>query len=170
MLKIEKYKEEIEKFDSGRKDINCYLAQLSNTINPSYCNGVGCSTCLKNSLLELMNELPTYFKHWKKTAVDNKEKALEEYVDCLHFAVSLLNYYEKFDHKYYYHPEYDDCKNDSDTSLDEELEFVFKFAGSAISIESLFILGNQFGFTWNEIYNAYLKKNKINHERQDGGY
>lgn len=119
---------------------------------------------------ELMNELPTYFKHWKKTAVDNKEKALEEYVDCLHFAVSLLNYYEKFDHKYYYHPEYDDCKNDSDTSLDEELEFVFKFAGSAISIESLFILGNQFGFTWNEIYNAYLKKNKINHERQDGGY
>lgn len=119
---------------------------------------------------ELMNELPTYFKYWKKTAVDNKKKALEEYVDCLHFAVSLLNYYEKFDHKYYYHPEYDDCKNDSDTSLDEELEFVFKFAGSAISIESLFILGNQFGFTWNEIYNAYLKKNKINHERQTEGY
>lgn len=119
---------------------------------------------------ELMNELPTYFKYWKKTAVDNKEKALEEYVDCLHFAVSLLNYYEKFDHKYYYHPEYDDCKNDSDTSLDEELEFVFKFAGSAISIESLFILGNQFGFTWDEIYQAYLKKNQINHERQDGGY
>lgn len=119
---------------------------------------------------ELMNEMPTKFKHWKKTAVDNKEKALEEYVDCLHFAVSLLNYYEKFNHKYYYHPEYDDCKNDSDTSLDEELEFVFNFAGSAISIESLFILGHTFGFTWDEIYNAYLKKNKINHERQDGGY
>ena len=48
---------------------------------------------IQSELGELMNELPTYFKYWKKTSADNKEKALEEYVDCLHFAVSLLNYY-----------------------------------------------------------------------------
>ena len=42
---------------------------------------------------ELMNELPTRFKHWKKTAVDNREKALVEYVDALHFQLSLFNYY-----------------------------------------------------------------------------
>ena len=34
------------------------------------------SIALFVELGELMNELPTYFKHWKKSAVDNKEKAL----------------------------------------------------------------------------------------------
>ena len=43
---------------------------------------------------ELMNEMPTKFKHWKKTAKDNREKALVEYVDALHFQMSLFNYYE----------------------------------------------------------------------------
>lgn len=42
---------------------------------------------------EMMNELPTKFKHWKSTAKDNREKALVEYVDALHFALSLFNHY-----------------------------------------------------------------------------
>ena len=41
---------------------------------------------------ELMNEMPTKFKHWKKTVVDNREKALIEYADALHFALSLTNH------------------------------------------------------------------------------
>ena len=41
---------------------------------------------------ELMNEFPTKFKHWKNTAVDNREKGLVEFVDCLHFILSLFNY------------------------------------------------------------------------------
>ena len=43
---------------------------------------------------ELMNEMPTKFKHWKKTAKDNREAALVEYVDALHFQMSLFNYYK----------------------------------------------------------------------------
>ena len=41
---------------------------------------------------ELMNEFPTKFKYWKDTAKDNYQKGLVEYVDCLHFALSLTNY------------------------------------------------------------------------------
>ncbi len=38
---------------------------------------------------ELLQELPTTFKYWKKTAIDNRDKALEEFVDCVHFALSM---------------------------------------------------------------------------------
>ena len=51
---------------------------------------------------ELMNEMPTKFKHWKKTAVDNREKALIEYADALHFALSLTNHSHS-------KGKYDDC-------------------------------------------------------------
>ena len=43
-------------------------------------------------------------------------------------------------------------------------------SGFDYSIKKLFALGHRFGFTWDEIYEMYLKKNKINHERQNGGY
>ncbi len=118
---------------------------------------------------ELMNELPTYFKYWKKTSVDNKEKALEEYVDCLHFAVSLLNYNDaKIDFTY------NDCISDNEpyirNKIFNELSNVISFSEHCMSIEYLFKLGHRFGFTWDEIYHTYLDKNKINHERQDRGY
>ena len=43
---------------------------------------------------EMMNELETLFKHWKKKPKYNREKALVEYVDALHFALSLFNHYD----------------------------------------------------------------------------
>lgn len=118
---------------------------------------------------ELMNELPTYFKYWKKTSVNNKEKALEEYVDCLHFAVSLLNYND-FDIDF----TYNNCSPDNSpynrNNISNELYTTISMAGYETSIKTLFTLGHRFGFTWDEIYQAYLKKNKINHERQTEGY
>lgn len=60
MLRIEEYKKEIKNFDSERKNMGCYLSHLLNTNNHDnnhdYCYNIGCSTCLKNSLLELMKE------------------------------------------------------------------------------------------------------------------
>ena len=123
------------------------------------------SIALFVELGELMNELPTYFKHWKKSAVDNKEKALEEYVDCLHFAVSLLNYNE-IDINF----TYTDSNPYSRDNIFTELITIASMSGFDYSIKKLFALGHRFGFTWDEIYEMYLKKNKINHERQNGGY
>ena len=116
-----------------------------------------------------MNELPTYFKHWKKSAVDNKEKALEEYVDCLHFAVSLLNYKE-IDINFTYNDCFPDSNPYSHDNIFTELITIASMSGFDYSIKKLFALGHRFGFTWDEIYEMYLKKNKINHERQNGGY
>ena len=71
---------------------------------------------LFDELGELLHEFPTKYKHWKKSAVDNREKGLEEYVDVLHFMLSLCNYYETIGYK----PrpkKYDSCK-DAIVSLD----------------------------------------------------
>lgn len=127
------------------------------------------SIALFVELGELMNELPTYFKHWKKSAVDNKEKALEEYVDCLHFAVSLLNYNE-IDINFTYNDYFPDSNPYSRDNIFTELITIASMSGFDYSIKKLFALGHRFGFTWDEIYEMYLKKNKINHERQNGGY
>ena len=125
---------------------------------------------------ELMNELPTKFKHWKSSAVDNKEKALEEYVDCIHFMTSItINHckekklnYENVIKK---------------IILKKELPYMGKYNYATLLYEvshigyiatyryaSLLLLGEQLGFSWDEIYKAYLKKNQINHERQDNNY
>ena len=126
---------------------------------------------LFDELGELLHEFPTKYKHWKKTAVDNSENGLEEYVDCLHFALSLANHLgvwlcESF--------EYEDCK------LDEKyfsLYFHLVTLCDEVGLEHggpilkrLFRLGNYFGFTWDEIYSTYKKKNAVNYERLKNGY
>ena len=121
---------------------------------------------------ELMNEVPTAFKHWKKTAKDNREAALVEYVDALHFALSLTNHtvqkgkyvddYEKYNdlvHLDYswilYLTMYECCSSEANFKM---------------MLGYLFILGNKLGFTWDEIYKAYKAKNQVNYERLANGY
>lgn len=119
---------------------------------------------------ELMNEFPTKFKHWKNTAVDNREKGLVEFVDCLHFILSLFNY-EKL--LFVNRLEYD--RNDQlkigNNTLYEDLSLITCIYCSAdIKMSSLFDLGNYLGFTWPEIYQAYKDKNVVNYERLKENY
>ena len=98
---------------------------------------------------------------------------LEEYVDCLHFILSigndigmssvtwstteLVNYttLDSFDTTFYQIAQFSNRR----TSL---------FYGNILTI---FIhLGKRLGFTWQQIEQAYYEKNKINHERQANGY
>ena len=37
-------------------------------------------------------------------------------------------------------------------------------------ISGVFTLGNYFGFTWDEVYKAYIDKNSVNHIRVEEGY
>lgn len=124
---------------------------------------------LFTELGELMNELPTRFKHWKKTAVDNHEKALVEYVDALHFQMSLFNCYEsKIDEKIH---NYDD--EEESLFCDDILECLIKavsFCDNKTGLSYLFDLGKNLGFTWEEVYNAYKDKNQVNYERLKSGY
>lgn len=129
------------------------------------------------------------FDEWKKNGFKTDENGkpincyknplLEEYVDCLHFLLSIGNDLE-----------FKNIAIDSDyteetgvdtfnelfiyvTSLLIDLKELPKFAFQTYEVLfSCFIgLGEKhLGFTWEQIEKAYLDKNKINHERQESGY
>ena len=123
---------------------------------------------LFDELGELLHEFPTKYKHWKKTAVDNREKGLEEYVDVLHFALSLTNYNGMSEYEEY---EYSKWEWVQPRSLSWTLYRVYEeVVEDGFILENLFMLGSYFGFTWDEIYKAYKDKNAVNYERLRGGY
>lgn len=125
---------------------------------------------LITELGELMNEFPTRFKDWKKTAKDNREKGLVEYVDCLHFALSLEAHFNNLAINIDEIEDYSNCNyEDIDFSLCEIGAFLLEDDTLCI-LESLFNIGNNLGFTWEEIYKAYKEKNQVNYERLKNGY
>lgn len=104
---------------------------------------------------------------------------LEEYVDCLHFILSIGLELE-MDKK---DLSIGRIRNDDQVvclfnevfSDTVELGFSALFGTKKqLKFESLFntfiSLGEQLGFIWEQIEQAYMDKNKINHARQDTGY
>jgi dimeric dUTPase (all-alpha-NTP-PPase superfamily) len=105
---------------------------------------------------------------------------LEEYVDCLHFILSIgLEITE---------PDMLDLKRWNLTKADNITEqFLWLMADVAELYNGLcndgfnkfdyeflllrfILLGEMLGFTWEQIEAAYLEKNAVNHERQESGY
>lgn len=115
---------------------------------------------------EFLNELPSKFKYWKKSAKDNREKALVEYVDALHFQMSLFNHYRLNISDV---PDYDKCIENFST-LSHKLRLCNSCYDKVEGITKLFSIGNYLGFTWDEIYKAYKAKNQVNYERLANGY
>lgn len=129
---------------------------------------------------EMLQEMPTVFKYWKDSAVDNREKALEEYVDVIHFALSLTNYAgelraaikdTKLLQSIY---GYDSIRIGSEQrttyNVYNEINYLISTLAYRRMLLPVFRLGRILGFTWNEIYDGYMNKNKINHERLNCGY
>lgn len=107
-----------------------------------------------------------------------KNPLLEEYVDCLHFILSIgleLNVEDYVDDSdfnlYLYESLQDNTKIFNliyrQIGLVEEYKNDFKYRGLW---SLLMVLGNRLGFTWEQIEQAYLDKNKVNHARQESGY
>ncbi len=126
---------------------------------------------LQVELGELANETRC-FKYWSKKKPSEKKVILEEYVDCLHFILSL-----GLDGNFTlastdFH--------DSGEGLVQRFQRVFTEIngllanleeGQYIALwESFMALGEGLGFSLEEIEEAYLLKNKINHQRQAEGY
>jgi len=98
---------------------------------------------------------------------------LEEYVDCLHFFLSIARQLgvpaEKLEN--------------TDSPVIEK-EIVNAFSGLMASVGMIRVyepafnhawnefiaLGECLGFTWDEISASYVAKNRVNHERQKNGY
>lgn len=120
---------------------------------------------------ELANETRC-FKFWSIKKPSSNDVILEEYVDCLHFILGLGIEKDFQDIT----PE---IKNVTSELSEQFLNLYINVAdfikypsiNNYLNIfENFLTLGENLGFCEDDIENAYLHKNKINHERQDNGY
>ncbi|QGU96644.1 hypothetical protein GOM49_17485 [Clostridium bovifaecis] len=126
---------------------------------------------LQVEISELANETRC-FKFWSNKGPSPKEKILEEYVDCLHFILSIgldKNYSDINVN----------CKNETTELTKKFLNLYidindFVVCSSRDNYKTLFedflCVGSDLGFTFKEIESAYYDKNAVNHIRQDSGY
>ncbi|KXZ39714.1 Dimeric dUTPase, all-alpha-NTP-PPase (MazG) superfamily [Alkalithermobacter thermoalcaliphilus JW-YL-7 = DSM 7308] len=131
---------------------------------------------LNVELSELANETRC-FKFWSNKKSSPKNIVLEEFVDCLHFILSIgLDLGFDF-------ISFEDIKSihsskDGDISLKflEVFDSISKLKNSLsksdyINMFSSFIsLANELNLSESEIEDAYIQKNNINHLRQEEGY
>ena len=120
---------------------------------------------------ELINELPFLFKYWSNKQMD-AEKALEEYVDNLHFILSIGNDLEITDYEYI-RPDQENMKKiviGINNMISLLAEFEQKEKLYRVLVDHFILFGEKLGFTEEEIVNAYYEKNEVNHARQDQGY
>lgn len=126
---------------------------------------------LQVELGELANETRC-FKYWSTKPPSPKNVILEEYVDCLHFILSLgLDY---------------NCTDLEIKMIPRKVKLTEQFINLFIDVtdclvssstdhyttlfEDFLILGYNLGFTEEDITEAYYNKNQINHTRQNEGY
>ncbi|KAF5039759.1 dUTP diphosphatase [Proteiniclasticum sp. QWL-01] len=126
---------------------------------------------LLTELGELANETRC-FKYWSTKPPSHRDKILEEYVDCLHFILTI-----GLDHGFE-EVEPDDSVETTDLTshfIDlflavNELVSFSSMNSFEVLLEDFFALGRTLGFTLEDIREAYLAKNQINHQRQDNHY
>lgn len=105
-----------------------------------------------------------------------KNPLLEEYVDCLHFILSIgleLNIPEIYGTE----TKWDGLTSD-ETDITQQFLLVFENVNKLKLVhldwinlfEDFYILGKMLGFTWEQIEEAYMQKNAENHARQERGY
>lgn len=123
---------------------------------------------------ELANEWQG-FKHWKKNISMDREKLVEEWADCFHFALSLENELKQTSE--YILENIDTVIEilDRDTELNrdvlEAFEMTYKYVTNEENVLSTIIaLGRCLGISLNEMEQAYLRKHKENYRRQENGY
>lgn len=101
----------------------------------------------------------------------NKNPLLEEYVDGLHFAISLCIHMEIEVHL----PVTIYCEDVTEQFLEiysraVKLKDDPNSYNADVLLSHYLGLGEMLGFNLKEIERAYMGKNKVNHDRQDNGY
>lgn len=121
---------------------------------------------------ELANETRC-FKFWSVKPPAERGVILEEYVDGVHFILSLGLTFR-------YGPETSRGLSEEASSLTEQFNRVYQLVSTFkndlseenyyLLLDSYIQLGEMLGFEWAEVEQAYLEKNQVNHERQQQGY
>ena len=141
---------------------------------------IECQFCDEGSIHNGKIETETCIECGGEFIIERKNPLLEEYVDCLHFILSIGLELD---------PEIRTCVvephiYDEDSITDQFIELNYQaylviknyeykehVTGAWFTLLDLFAgLGKMLGFTWQQIEQAYFEKNKINHERQANGY
>lgn len=181
----------LEQLCEKQKELDNQIIQQHNLHGQNLLPGT--VLALQVELAELANEWQG-FKHWKANPKP-KPKLLEEYADGLHFFLSLAIQKGWEDHLYVYEEAIDDIREDgfdggittafteinywlTKIVIEHEVEkyivnlsyskHEFSFKNAWFIFLSLGIVG--FNFTPEQIEEAYLKKNEVNHKRQQEGY
>ncbi|WP_240374649.1 dUTP diphosphatase [Bacillus piscicola] len=120
---------------------------------------------------ELTNETRC-FKYWSEKPASERKVILEEYVDGIHFLLSI-----GVDNDWTEEPS---CEEAPAPSLSEQFLKVYKAVisfsetASPKHYDTMFgeylKLGKLLGFSKDEIKRAYYEKNELNHQRQTEGY
>ncbi|TWI57015.1 dUTP diphosphatase [Halalkalibacter nanhaiisediminis] len=121
---------------------------------------------------ELANETRC-FKYWSRKPSSKREVILEEYVDGLHFVLTLglaLRYTNVIIKQTYPYLETMTEQFLEVMKQTHELNRERSNENYQRLVDSFLGLGQQLGFSYEEIEEAYLAKNKVNHQRQDNGY
>lgn len=133
---------------------------------------------LLDELGELNHELKKNWCWWKKTqAPVDREKVLEEFADCLHFilswqlasAIMTRDRYQSSEVAWKAYESHCSC-SPVDVAVHIKGEQFMKEEYRVPPVTELIGLMNHLNFTIDEVYRAYIQKNKRNHERQDEGY
>lgn len=121
---------------------------------------------------ELANETRC-FKYWSVKPPSHRSEILEEYVDGIHFILSL-GLVLRFET---YVPKRDSCNV---KNMVEQFLTIYNCISKLHSDQSIEMYGTLFseyitlgamlGFSEQDIEKAYLEKNVVNHERQERGY
>ena len=115
-------------------------------------------TAYRVELGELLQEWKQ-FKYWKlnKGEID-REKMLEEWADCMHFALSL-----------FIQEEIEEDISEYCSYL-ETYEIIERCFNLYFVLENTLALGLKLNYTLEELEQAYWKKNKINWDRIENNY
>ena len=119
---------------------------------------------------ELANELQ-FFKYWKENINIDRQRAIEEYIDVIHFAIGLAVDLGIDEHKYIETQPRDLNKLFIGiTNLATVLSTSKEKEHAKTLVNNIIALGYQLGLDEQTVIEAYNKKNEVNYKRQDNGY
>ena len=125
---------------------------------------------------ELTHELKGKWCWWKKTQPQvDEEKVLGELVDIWHFVLSWQNNFNGGEEGLLTDDELMKKVDNSRWAIEEHGKgIVIKLADLSYfllrKVEPLIAITEYLGFTVEQVYNAYCKKNKVNYQRLESGY
>ncbi|MFV8830400.1 dUTP diphosphatase [Alkalihalobacterium sp. APHAB7] len=128
---------------------------------------------LEVELGELANETRC-FKYWSNKPPAERHIILEEYVDGLHFILSL-GIVLKFE-DIQVHPKHEEKTKTLVQAFQRVYDLITKlhehqtYESYMELFDDYLILGEKLGFSTDEMEQAYYDKNEVNHRRQDEGY